>query len=201
MLTRHTSRILSIFWFSLALACAVTTTSGCDDESGGGGEDTASGDTDDGNSDSRTDADTEGDDTRAATDGDVEDTTDDTATTQDAGDVADSGTPDDTATTDSGGDVADTGDGFELPTGAGCSADLRDVLDANGDVVGACPSGMGCSDGACVPACDAAEASGGNVACRFRAATPPSYPPALPPCHAVFVTNTWRSRAEASRTT
>jgi hypothetical protein len=75
--------------------------------------------------------------------------------------------------------------------GFGCSADLREVLDAEGRPAGRCPDDQGCSMGRCVPACAAASASRGSIACEFYAPTPPAYPPALPPCHAVFVTNTW----------
>jgi hypothetical protein len=73
----------------------------------------------------------------------------------------------------------------------GCSADLHGVVDANGTVVMTCPPDQGCAGGACVPACQAAAASAGNVGCDFLVPTPPSYPPDLPPCFAVFVANTW----------
>ncbi len=75
--------------------------------------------------------------------------------------------------------------------GAGCSADLRDVLDSSGHTIRTCPVDQGCTMGACVPACDAAAASHGSIGCAFLAMTPPNYPPALPPCHAVFLANTW----------
>lgn len=75
--------------------------------------------------------------------------------------------------------------------GAGCSADLRDVLDASGAVLRSCPADQGCAMGDCVPACDAAAAAHGSIGCTFVAMTPPTYPPDLPPCHAVFIANTW----------
>jgi hypothetical protein len=75
--------------------------------------------------------------------------------------------------------------------GAGCSADLRDVLNASGSVLRTCPDDQGCAMGLCVPACDAAAAAHGSIGCGFLAMTPPTYPPALPPCHAVFLANTW----------
>lgn len=75
--------------------------------------------------------------------------------------------------------------------GAGCSADLRDVLNASGGVLRTCPADQGCSMGDCVPACDAAAAAHGSIGCAFLAMTPPTYPPDLPPCHAVFIANTW----------
>jgi len=77
------------------------------------------------------------------------------------------------------------------PVGAGCSADLRAVLGAGGAVLRTCPPDRGCADGRCVPACEAAAATRGTVGCEFVVPTPPSYPPALPPCHAVFVANAW----------
>ena len=77
------------------------------------------------------------------------------------------------------------------PNGSGCSADLRDVLDATGGTLRTCPLDQGCSMGACVPACDAAVAAHGSIGCAFLAMTPPTYPPALPPCHSVFLANTW----------
>ncbi len=77
------------------------------------------------------------------------------------------------------------------PMGQGCSGDLRDVLDNDGHVLLTCPPEQGCRMGMCVPACDAASASRGTVACSFQVSTPPAYPPALPPCLAVFVANTW----------
>jgi hypothetical protein len=58
-------------------------------------------------------------------------------------------------------------------------------------VVTTCPPDQGCSQGVCVPACAAAAASKGNVGCDFLVPTPPSYPPDLPPCFAVFIANTW----------
>lgn len=84
--------------------------------------------------------------------------------------------------------------------GAGCSADLREVLDINGASLGRCPDDQGCSMGRCVPACAAAASSRGSIACDFFAPTPPAYPPALPPCHAVFITNTWTRPARLTVT-
>jgi hypothetical protein len=84
--------------------------------------------------------------------------------------------------------------------GFGCSADLREVLDAQGRPAGRCPDDQGCSMGRCIPACAAASASRGSIACEFHAPTPPAYPAALPPCHAVFVTNTWSRPARLTVT-
>jgi hypothetical protein len=43
-----------------------------------------------------------------------------------------------------------------------------------------------------VPACAAAAGSKANFGCAFIVPTPPAYPPALPPCFAVFLANTVR---------
>jgi hypothetical protein len=99
-----------------------------------------------------------------------------------------------------GGATSGTGTGGSIGIGTGgaggggmlgCSADLHSVVDAQGTVVMTCPDDQGCAAGACVPACQAAAASKGNVGCDFLVPTPPSYPPDLPPCFAVFVANTW----------
>jgi hypothetical protein len=79
------------------------------------------------------------------------------------------------------------------PIGYGCSADLRTVLDASGNPLRTCATDQGCSMGNCVPACEAAAAAQGSLGCGFLATTPPTYPPALPPCHAVFLANAWPS--------
>jgi hypothetical protein len=81
-----------------------------------------------------------------------------------------------------------------------CSVDLHAVLDEQNQVVETCAPEQGCLDGACVPACDAAAASGANFGCAFIVPTPPSYPPALPPCFAVFLANTWGHPAKISAT-
>lgn len=104
--------------------------------------------------------------------------------------ATDSGPPDlglTDAGADLGGDAGDAGP----PVGAGCSADLRDVLTFGGGVLRTCPADEGCFAGACIPACDAAAASRGSIGCAYVAMTPPTYPPALPPCHAIFLANTW----------
>ncbi len=93
-----------------------------------------------------------------------------------------------------GGGISFEG-GLEGGGQLGCSADLHSVVDANGTVVTTCPDDQGCAAGACVPACDAAAASKGNVGCDFLVPTPSSYPPDLPPCFAVFIANTWPEAA------
>ena len=82
----------------------------------------------------------------------------------------------------------------------GCSADLRSVTDANGDVVEECPADQGCLDGSCIAACAAAAGSHGNVGCDFFTPTPEGYATALPPCFAMFVANTWPRPAKLTVT-
>ena len=113
----------------------------------------------------------------------------------------DSGSSNDvTSGADGANDGANDVAGDAPIVGLGCSADLRTVLDANGLPIGRCPDDQGCSMGRCVPACAAAAASKGTIACEFYAPTPPAYPPALPPCHAMFVTNTWSRPARLTIT-
>ncbi len=73
----------------------------------------------------------------------------------------------------------------------GCSGDLQSVTDEKGVVQKKCPSDQGCFKGECIPACEAAAKSKGNVGCDFLAATPSFYPSITPPCFAVFVANNW----------
>jgi hypothetical protein len=110
----------------------------------------------------------------------------------------------------SGGTTSDagtgTGGGLGLDAGGGdgavlgCSGDLHSVTGSGGVVVMTCPPDQGCAAGACVPACTAAAASAGNVGCDFLVPTPPSYPPDLPPCFAVFIANTWPMAADLTVT-
>jgi hypothetical protein len=85
-----------------------------------------------------------------------------------------------------------TGDGTSQTS---CSADLHDVVDAQGNVVMTCPADQGCANGTCVPACAAAAASQGNVGCDFVIATPAFHATSLPPCFAVFLANNWGTEA------
>ena len=57
----------------------------------------------------------------------------------------------------------------------GCSGDLRNVIDGNGNVVQTCPDDQGCAGGQCVPACQAAGASKGSVGCDYVVPTPSFY--------------------------
>src|SRR4051812_5401329 len=63
-----------------------------------------------------------------------------------------------------GGDAANT-------VTRGCSPDLRNVLDGLGNIIQTCSPDEGCGGGQCVPACDAAGMSKGNVGCDFVVST------------------------------
>ncbi|MDP3277206.1 MAG: IgGFc-binding protein [Deltaproteobacteria bacterium] len=86
------------------------------------------------------------------------------------------------------------------PTGLGCSSDLRSVLGVEGVVLYACEASEGCSEGRCVPACDAAARSKGTIACGFSIPTPPMWDQILAPCHAAFFANTWPLPAQITLT-
>lgn len=96
----------------------------------------------------------------------------------------------------------DTPGGDDMPGGDGatngyCSADLRSVVDEQGNVIMTCPVDQGCANGACVAACAAAAASQGSIGCEFMVGTPSFFPGSggfasiAPPCFAVFLANTW----------
>ncbi|WP_187345658.1 IgGFc-binding protein [Sorangium cellulosum] len=99
-----------------------------------------------------------------------------------------------------GGDL-NFGDVTGGGTGSGCSADMRDVVDAEGNVVAVCPPELGCFQGRCVPACEAAEKAGGSIGCDYLAPSPPFFQNELDAsvysgaCHAVFLANTWPRHA------
>lgn len=102
------------------------------------------------------------------------------------------------------GTIGDLGVGGGISgglTGSGCSADMRDVVDAEGNVLGACPPQLGCYQGQCIPACEAAEKAGGSIGCDYLAPSPPFFQNDLAgstfsgACHAVFLANTWDRHA------
>ncbi len=78
----------------------------------------------------------------------------------------------------------------------GCTSDLRNTTDQNGNIVGTCLPSQGCSAGICIAACAAAAAAQGSIGCDF-------YPPDTPftsngqgssmdgPCYAAMVANPW----------
>ena len=88
--------------------------------------------------------------------------------------------------------IGSGGSGGVGVVGGGCSSDLRSIVDGSGNVLGTCPAAQGCTDGQCVPACDAAAKSGGNLW------LPPAWSTISPPCFAVFVANSWPRPARLS---
>jgi hypothetical protein len=76
-----------------------------------------------------------------------------------------------------------------------CSSDLQHFVDCAGRIVSSCPTGQGCTEsGECVPACDAAKASGGAIGCDYYAVPP--YTLGRNGCYATFVVNTWGSNVK-----
>jgi hypothetical protein len=74
-----------------------------------------------------------------------------------------------------------------------CSGDVHSVVDCSGAVVQACDPSEGCSEGACVAACDAAAASKTSAGCEYYAHVPAGQ--ALYGCYVLYVANTWTSPA------
>lgn len=102
----------------------------------------------------------------------------------------------------SGGSSSTMATGGFSPTGSGggdtygCSADLRYVVDGQGNILEECWPDAGCANGMCVPPCEAAATSQGNVGCDFTVATPHFYVGIAPPCFAVFLANNWPKDAQ-----
>jgi hypothetical protein len=90
-----------------------------------------------------------------------------------------------------GGDDDGGGDG----TCPVCSEDKMSVVDCNGNVR-ACPPEQGCSNGTCMPACEAAEKNNASIGCDYygvdmdAAAGPPQ-----DACYTVFIANTSQGQA------
>lgn len=80
----------------------------------------------------------------------------------------------------------------------GCSADLHQVLNENGQVSQTCPSDRACSGSQCVPVCTAFAALRGSVGCDFFTAAPSVMTLYKPGCLAVFVANAWNQNAKLS---
>ena len=87
-----------------------------------------------------------------------------------------------------GGDGGSGGSG--LPTCTVCTADGMGVTDCNGNTT-MCADGMGCTNGVCQNACDAAQANHESVGCDYYAVDmdAASGPPS-DACYTVFVANT-----------
>ena len=79
----------------------------------------------------------------------------------------------------------------DAPDCAICSADLHTVLACDGATIKAqCTPDQACSQGQCVPACDAAVANGSTVGCDYYAYEIDDTN-SLGGCYAAFVANTW----------
>ncbi len=103
-----------------------------------------------------------------------------------------------------GGDV---GGGLSVGPGGGgpgcsgaltCSPSLHEVIcEDDGTVVEVCADGLGCGNGSCVPACEAAEINKSTVGCDYFAVNP-DVTWSQGACYAVFVANTWTTPVELS---
>src|SRR5207249_2683695 len=69
-----------------------------------------------------------------------------------------------------------------------CSPDLHSVLDCNGKVLMACPTGLGCGPGGqCIAPCDAAKANQSTIGCDFYAAVVAPNIWVMDGCFAAFI--------------
>ncbi|WP_437730030.1 IgGFc-binding protein [Sorangium sp. So ce1335] len=103
----------------------------------------------------------------------------------------------------SGGLDIGTGDSSSgVAVATGCSADMREVVDAEGNAVEVCPPELGCHQAQCIPACEAAAKAGGSIGCDYLAPSPPFFENENArsryngACHAVFLANTWARHAK-----
>jgi hypothetical protein len=100
---------------------------------------------------------------------------------------------------DDGGPGGDGGDGFidasPVPDGGGCalscSADLKDVVDCQGNVVESCADDQGCGAAGCVPACQAAQENKSSIGCEYYVISPDTIGEGAGGCLAAFVANVW----------
>jgi len=72
-----------------------------------------------------------------------------------------------------------------------CSADLHSVLDCSGTVINTCPDTQGCSNGACVDACQSAADNKSSVGCDYYSVDPDIIDEAAGACFAAYIANTW----------
>ena len=76
-----------------------------------------------------------------------------------------------------------------------CSEDKMSIVDCNGNVT-ACPPEQGCSNGACMPACEAAENNNSSIGCEYYAVDmDAAQGPPHDACFAVFIANTSQGQA------
>jgi hypothetical protein len=90
------------------------------------------------------------------------------------------------------GDDDGSGGGSSCPV---CSEDKMSVVDCNGKVT-ACPPDSGCSNGMCMPACEAAEQNHASIGCDYYAVDmDAAMGPPHDACFTVFVANTSKGNA------
>jgi hypothetical protein len=76
-----------------------------------------------------------------------------------------------------------------------CSEDKMSVVDCNGKVT-ACPPEQGCSNGACMPACEAAENNNASIGCDYYGVDmDAAMGPPQDACYTVFIANTSQGQA------
>ncbi|MEO8548495.1 MAG: IgGFc-binding protein [Kofleriaceae bacterium] len=72
-----------------------------------------------------------------------------------------------------------------------CSADLHSVLDCGGNVIRMCPDTQGCSNSACVDACQSAADNKSSVGCDYYSVDPDIISEGAGACFAAYIANTW----------
>ncbi|MCC6526567.1 MAG: IgGFc-binding protein [Polyangiaceae bacterium] len=90
-----------------------------------------------------------------------------------------------------GGFIFTTG-GAGGSCGSTCSADLKSVIDCNGQVVQTCPGDQACLAGGCSnDPCAASEAAKSSYGCDYYAVKPDFIAEGVGACFAAYVANTW----------
>ncbi|MBK8251849.1 MAG: IgGFc-binding protein [Polyangiaceae bacterium] len=83
--------------------------------------------------------------------------------------------------------------------GYSCTADLKKVIDCNGQVIQECSSDQGCANGQCInDPCEAAKQSSSSYGCDYWALKTDIISDASGACFAAFVANTWTSPVKIS---
>jgi hypothetical protein len=93
----------------------------------------------------------------------------------------------------SGGFAPIGGAGGAEPGCPPCSDDLTAVIDCAGNVVETCGPEELCGQGACMPACDAANVNQSSVGCDYYATAMAAMGAGFGGCFVAFVANTWSS--------
>lgn len=91
-----------------------------------------------------------------------------------------------------GGDIGVGGTSTGCPQS--CTADLKNVIDCNGQVITTCPTDQGCANGKCIPdPCEAAKQSSSSYGCDYWSLKTDIIDEATGACFAAFIANTWDS--------